>query len=165
MHTLQDVSVPAVGWLVMPVGLVLAVVSPRWLYLSMIFAIPFSATAVVNFGASGGMLDSFGIQAAIFLGCVWLAREVVTRIRARDFRLPASLRTTALLLLGFLAAATLSLVMPAIINGHFLVRTWEGSWSFTPLAAPPLPPAFATALPLVSVSRIPLLPPPERTVS
>jgi hypothetical protein len=38
------------------------------------------------------------------------------------------------------------------------------SWSFTPLAAPPLLPAFATELPLVSVSRMPLLPPPERTV-
>ena len=39
------------------------------------------------------------------------------------------------------------------------------SWSFTPLAAPLLPPAFAAELPLVSVGRSPLLPPPERTVS
>jgi hypothetical protein len=39
------------------------------------------------------------------------------------------------------------------------------SWSFTPLAAPAIALAHAPELPLVSVERVPLLPPPELTVA
>ena len=39
------------------------------------------------------------------------------------------------------------------------------SWSFTPLPTPAISVANATELPLVSVARTPLLPPPERTVA
>lgn len=39
------------------------------------------------------------------------------------------------------------------------------AWSFALLPAPALPPVVATELPLVSVGRVPLLPPPERTVA
>jgi hypothetical protein len=38
-------------------------------------------------------------------------------------------------------------------------------WSFGLLPAPALPPFVTTALTLVSVSRVPLLPPPERAAS
>lgn len=39
------------------------------------------------------------------------------------------------------------------------------SWSYTPLAAPAISLADAPELPLVSVGRVPLLPPPERTLA
>lgn len=39
------------------------------------------------------------------------------------------------------------------------------SWSYTPLPAPAIALANALELPLVSVERVPLLPPPERTVA
>jgi hypothetical protein len=134
METLQQAAVPPIGWFVIFLGLVLVLVSPRWLFGLAVFSIPFSATAVVNFGSPDADLDTnaFGVQATIFLGGLWIARELVVRIRTRDFSFPRSLRTTAWLLVLFMSIAFVSLAMPAIIDGRFVVRT-EASDSFTPL--------------------------------
>jgi hypothetical protein len=135
MTTLLDISVPAIGWIVIPIGIALVFFAPRLLYLAAIFAIPFSATTVVNFGGSAvpTSANAFGIQAAIYLGLLWMGRELVTGLLKRALSAPSTVRTGVLLLIVFLTAAVASLAYPAISGGHFLVRTVEVSHSFAPL--------------------------------
>ncbi len=130
----SQISVPPIGWLIAPIGFVLAVAAPRTLFLLAVAAVPFSATAVVNFGGpSSTDLNAFGLQAAIFLGGLWMAREAFDAVRARTFELPSVIRLPSMLLLGFTAVAALSLVMPVIIDGAFLAREPETRQSFIPL--------------------------------
>jgi len=134
MTFLANVAVPPIGWLIIPTGGVLAIVAPRALFLAAVAAVPFSATAVVNIGGpSEADLEAFGVQAAIFLGALWIAREALDAVRARTFELPSAIRLPCALLLGFTAVAGISLVMPVVIDGAFLVREPETRESFVPL--------------------------------
>jgi hypothetical protein len=93
-----------------------------------VFSIPFSATAVLTHGSGA---DAFGLQAAIFLGSLWLARELLAAVLGRTFR-PSSVPFALYLLAAFLAIACLSLVMPLLINGHLLIRDAQTT-AFYPL--------------------------------
>jgi hypothetical protein len=132
MSTLLDVSIPTIGWVVLVLGLVLVVFAPRALYAAMVFVVPFSATTVLNFGDPASS-DAFGVQAAIYLGALWIAREAVTGLPKRIVRAPTSVRTCLLLLGVFLGIAFVSLAMPFAVGEGFLTKVSAGANSFTPL--------------------------------
>ena len=135
MTTILGVSIPAIGWVVIPLGIVLLFAAPRFLYGATIFAIPFSDTAVLNFGGAhlATSANAFGVQAAIYLGLLTIGREIVTGFPKRVVSAPPTLRAALLLLAAFLTFAVASLAMPLIIHGGFLVKASETTESFTPL--------------------------------
>lgn len=101
-------SVTLVGWVLLPVGVLLALLpSRRPLLYTMVFFVPFTATAVVNVEAAG-----FGFQPAYYLGALWIGRVAVDRLaREGGVEVPAVQGRVLLGLGGFVLLAALSVTL------------------------------------------------------
>lgn len=108
-----------IGWVLIPLGVVLFFIAPRWLYVLMVFFIPFSATAVVNIRTG---LTGSGLQATIFFGSLWILSVLLKTIVTGRIRLNYNLRLPFVLLSMFLGIELLSLMMPILIDGKLLVH-------------------------------------------
>ncbi|SDD96005.1 O-Antigen ligase [Mucilaginibacter pineti] len=109
-------SVTGTGLVIIFIAFYAVIFSKKLLYELTIFFIPFSATAVLNFGEDG---TGSAVQPFMFLGALWLATlffskvknlgngSVVNKIELKPI----------MLLIGFALVALLSLAMPLIING------------------------------------------------
>ena len=112
-----------IGWLLIPLGIILFIVRPHWLYVLTIFFAPFSATSIIN---TGGGDSGQGFSPFLFFGFLLLLREyagVAFRMKIRI--LPATQRPLNLLYL-FTAVCLVSLIMPLIINGRLDVMSSPG---------------------------------------
>lgn len=115
-------SLTVLGGILIPLAVVTSLVAPRWLYILMIFFVPFSATVVANFG-SGSSFS--GLQVYMLMGAVWISRKGFNALAAGHVRLPREQARPFLLFAVFLAVAVSSLIMPVVIDGGLLVLKGE----------------------------------------
>jgi hypothetical protein len=113
-------AVTPIGWVLIPLGLVLFLLRPRWLYALTIFFVPFSATAVINRGSGD---SASGFSPYLFFGFLMLLRECVDLALARHlkFRFARPLRKPLYLLIGFVLVCLSTLVMPLLIGGRLQI--------------------------------------------
>jgi len=100
------------GWFLIPLTIILFLSAPRWLYVLVIFFIPFSATAIINVKPL-----VFGIPVSIFIGSFWILSVVLNTIKTFRFKLPSYRGKSLVLLVVFSIIVLLSLMMPIIIDG------------------------------------------------
>ncbi|MFC4769942.1 O-antigen ligase family protein [Effusibacillus consociatus] len=113
-------TITAIGWILIPVSLLLFLMAPRWLYILMVFFIPFSATAVANFeSASSGS----GLQIAMFCGFLWIVSVLLQTIKSGNIKVPALQSFSIILLMAFMTIVLVSLIMPIMIDGDLLVES------------------------------------------
>jgi O-antigen ligase len=117
-------EVTPIGWILIPLGIGLSVFASDRLYACTVFFLPFSATAIVNIGSGD---SASGVQATIFFGVLWMARELPIFLSARDSPIGQNLRQPANHLRWFVLIAMLSLIMPLWINGRVYIDDPEFS--------------------------------------
>lgn len=111
---------PLTGVLILIIGLWFFFFSPKLLYASMIVAIPFSATVIVNLGSGEA---AKGFAAWLFLAGLWVIRESLSGTPPWHRRGWFTTRQARCALLAFLAAVLLSLCVPLVLNGTSWVPT------------------------------------------
>ena len=113
-------SITPIGWILLPTGAALLLLSPQWLYACFVFFIPFSATAVINIGSSE---SASGLQASMYFGSLWLCAELIRPATTLRITIPKDLTKpfTQMLLFGVVAVSSLS--MPLLINGGLEVAS------------------------------------------
>lgn len=108
-------TITLVGFVVIPIGLILFILGKRPLLYAYVFSIPFSATAIVNFSSI-----TFGVQPSFYFMGLLIVRQVMS----------ISLKSKVIILdtpeakwgFVFLLVAALSLIMPVIIDDTIWVR-------------------------------------------
>ena len=111
-------SITPIGWVLIPLGLVLFVLRPRWLYALTIFFVPFSATAVINRGSGD---SASGFSPYLFFGFLMLLSECVALVLRFRIRFARPLHKPLYLLIGFVSVCLFSLVMPMLIGGRLQI--------------------------------------------
>jgi O-antigen ligase len=111
-------EVTPIGWILLFVGLLLAIFRPRWLYIVTIFSLPFTATDIINVGSG---LNASGVQAPMYLGSLLLIKHGLLALRGMSFPFPQKNRACLIWLGTFVAVIALSLVMPIWLDGHVQV--------------------------------------------
>jgi O-antigen ligase len=104
------------GALLIPLGVLLLAVAPKWLQPITVFSIPFTATSLLN-SSSGVPLSPLQ-----FFGTLFVIRQLFSSRFGRILRVKREDRSQLLLLL-FMSVAVLSMIMPLIINGKILVSS------------------------------------------
>ena len=124
-----------IGAIMLPLGIYAYFFAPNLLYVATIFLLPFSATAILNFGFINA---TTGIQAMIYFGTLWMLSVgpgALTRCREWKSR---PMQTSVRRLRFFMLVVGLSLLMPIWINGGLTVEPYEpgtveaGPLRFTP---------------------------------
>jgi hypothetical protein len=113
------------GYILLPLGVAGLLVSPRWLYRLFVFWTLFSATSVLNVGEAQ---NGSAVQVWMFFGALWILRLGLERVSLFSFSIDNRLKRTSFWMIAFLVVATISLVMPALIDGSLLIAapTFEG---------------------------------------
>lgn len=119
----RTMALTAIGWILIPVGVVLALARPKWLYYLTIFFSPFSATSVFNHGSGDA---ASGIMPYVVLGALLLSRESAVALMRFRIRMARPIRKFVAGLLLFAAVCTASLIMPVIIDGRLQVMSGSG---------------------------------------
>jgi len=107
--------VTPIGLILILVGPLLMLFRPKWLYIATIFSLPFTATGVVNVGSG---LDASAVQVPMFLGALLILRVLFSSLWKMSIPLPRNGKICLLWLGVFLGVATLSLVMPVLLDSH-----------------------------------------------
>ena len=111
-------TVTPIGWVLLVVGLLLMVARPRWLYIATVFALPFTATGVINVGSGE---DASAVQVSMYLGLLLIARHAAGLLRKGRLPFPRGERTSLIWLGLFIATTAASLIMPIWLDGHVLI--------------------------------------------
>src|ERR1017187_5359065 len=111
-------TVTPIGWVLLVVGLLLMVARPRWLYIATVFALPFTATGVINVGSGE---DASAVQVSMYLGLLLIARHAAGLLRKGRLPFPRGERTSLIWLGLFIATTAASLIMPIWLGGHVLI--------------------------------------------
>src|ERR1019366_3634398 len=111
-----------IGAILLPLGIYAYFFAPDLLYVATIFLLPFSATAILNFGF---LEATTGIQAMIYFGTLWMLSGGPDALRrSRVWRSPP-MQTSVRRLLFFMLVVGLSLLMPIWINGDLVIEPYE----------------------------------------
>jgi len=113
-------QITPIGAVLILLGALFFFAKPGLLYWCAIFFVPFSSTAVVNVGSEGSFS---GLQAWMFFGTLWLAREAGGVIRTRNCWYRGQMRGSVRKLLVFSLVALISLVMPLWIDGRLSIQS------------------------------------------
>lgn len=113
-------EITPIGWILIPLGVALALVRPKWLYYLTIFFAPFSATSVLNHGSGSA---ASGVMPYMLLAFLLFLRELANALTRFSIRFARSIRRFVYMLLLFLGVCGASLVMPLIINGKLEVMS------------------------------------------
>lgn len=111
-------EITPIGWILIPVGILLSVFYPAGLYALTIFFVPFTATSILNSGSGD---SGSGIQPYMFFGLMLLIREIVDIAWTMKVRILGRLRKPVALYALFVAICGISLIMPMVINGSIMV--------------------------------------------
>ena len=115
-------EVTPIGWILLPLGVSLYWLAPEFLYVLMVFFLPFSATAVANIGSAD---SASGVQASMLFGSLWMLKELPALGRISLSPYWRHLRAPIRQLSFFVLVVIISLVMPLWINGHAVVESSE----------------------------------------
>lgn len=108
------------GYILLPVGLAGLLTSERWLYRLFVFWTLFSATSVLNVGSGE---NGSALQVWMFFGGLWVLRLALERASLLSFSIDNRLKRMSYWMMAFLGVATVSLVMPVIINGSLQIAS------------------------------------------
>jgi hypothetical protein len=125
-------TVPFTGALILVVGFCLFFFSPKVLYAATIVSIPFSATAVLNFGQEG---QGKSLMAWLFLGSLWVLRETISGVPPWRKQGWLWSRGSRYALLAFWAAVVASMCVPLVLNGTSWVPDMD-NWTASIVSAP-----------------------------
>jgi hypothetical protein len=109
-------EITLIGFLLIPLGIILFLFKPGWLFYSFIFFILFSASAVLNVQSI-----TFGVTPAHFFALLWVTRRVIDNLAGKAFYIHKKSKVVLGSLLLFLFVVSLSLIMPVIIAGEIEV--------------------------------------------
>lgn len=109
-------QITVTGMAMIPLGIFFLLVNSEWLYILMIFFIPFSATVIANIGDSG-------LQLHMYLGFLLILSFMFKVIVRGYIKIPKFLNMSLVLLMIFGAIVIMSLLMPFIIDGKLLVKS------------------------------------------
>jgi len=104
----------------LPVGLAGLFLSKKWLYRLFVFSTLFSASSAVNLGESD---SGSAVQLWMFFGFMWLLRLTLDHLADLSFTIDTRILTPCRWLIAFLAAASISLIMPIYIGGRLLITS------------------------------------------
>ena len=110
---------PITGVILLLIGAYSFFFSPRLLYATMVFVIPFSATAIVNIGWGA---DQKGISAWIFFAVLWLLQSSLGSSRSGKKWGWKETKDSRYQLYRFLLAVLASLSVPFILSGTITVK-------------------------------------------
>jgi len=113
-------QITPLGFLLIPLGIVLFLAFPRALYNVTVFFLAFSATAVVNY-EGGQSSDTRTLWASMFFGLLLIAREFPGLLGKR-LRIYEESRLQVKALAFFFGVALLSLIMPFLVDGTYYVE-------------------------------------------
>jgi len=118
-------SLTGTGIVIILLGMYALFFNKSLLYDLTIFFVPFSATAVINFGEEG---TGSAIQPFMFLGSLWLITIIFPAMLKfkRQARIDKTELINIMLLAGFTIVALISLVMPVILNGNVMGNVTGG---------------------------------------
>jgi len=110
------------GFILIPLGIILLITSRKYLYYFTVFFIPFTGTSLLN-SSSGAALN-----VAHYLILLLFLSELKKIIVTCKIRIPKDLSSRSILYMFiFMGIVSLTLIMPAIINGRLQVYTGEAS--------------------------------------
>lgn len=115
-------EITPIGWILIPSSIYFIAFNPRFIYIAMIFFIPFSATAVINIEIGLGVGD-FGLLAYHFFGILFILRsapEVIPNKRS-------IVAPPFVYLVIFTVIVILSLIMPFIIDGRISTYSYTSN--------------------------------------
>jgi len=119
------------GYIMLLAGLVSLLFSKKWLYRLFVFWTLFSASSAANFGEGE---NGSALQVWMLFGCLWLLRELFETFSQFSLSLDRRIARQAIWLVIFLLVASISLIMPAYINGRLQISSPQlGNLSETPL--------------------------------
>jgi hypothetical protein len=130
-------TVPFTGALVLILGILFFLSSPRLLYAALIVSIPFSGMAVLN-DNSGDV--GRGLAVWLFLSALWVLREAISSVPPWHKRGWFASRRARYGLLAFLGAVVASLSVPLLLNGTAWVPVLDAGY----LVVIPSPIRFGT---------------------
>jgi len=120
-----------IGAILLPLGIYAYFFAPNLLYVGTIFLLPFSATAILNFGF---MDATTGIQAMVYFGMLWMLSVGPDTLRRCRVWRSRQMQTSVRRLRFFMLVVGLSLLMPIWINGGLVIEPYEpGSLESVPL--------------------------------
>jgi len=108
------------GFIIVPLGLILLLNSREWLYRCVVFSVFFSATVVLNVGSGD---NASGLQVWMYFASLWLAGSLFDGLRTRKLAISGKLIVPTGILLIFLFIAMTSLFMPLYINGRLAIAS------------------------------------------
>ncbi len=108
------------GYLLLPVGIGCLVFSEKWLLRLFVFWTLFSATSAINFGETD---TASGLQVWMLFGSFWLLRQIIRLIGNLSIFIDSRILSPCLWLVGIVMVASVSLVMPAYINGRLIISS------------------------------------------
>lgn len=121
-----------IGWIILPLSLWMILFKPEQIYALTIIFLPFSATAILNFGAGD---SASGLQVWLYLAILLLARKFVDSLLKLKIAMPRDIRPLLYLLGTFVLVCGISLIMPIWIDGHLaIVSPLLLDFSTTPLS-------------------------------
>uniref|UniRef100_E6QLJ1 O-antigen ligase n=1 Tax=mine drainage metagenome TaxID=410659 RepID=E6QLJ1_9ZZZZ len=113
-------EITPIGWILIPLGVILFFANPTWLYVLTIFFAPFSATAVVNIGSGEA---TSGVQAYLMFATLLITQKLLNALLRLKVGFPKKIRKPLWLLFLFVATCLASLVMPLWINGRLQITS------------------------------------------
>lgn len=113
-------QITPIGWLLIPMGIISAIVAPRRLYRVTIFFAPFSATAVLNVGAGD---TASGVQVYVFFAVLLILRTVLDAVVHLEISIPKVIRRPLAYLFVFVFVCAVSVVMPFWIDGRLQIMS------------------------------------------
>jgi hypothetical protein len=108
------------GYIVVPCGIFMLIWSRRWLYRSFVFSLLFSATVILN--VRNGE-NASGVQVWMYFGVLLLVQDLYNWITSKSYQVNRELLVPFLLLSSFIAIATVSLIMPVLIDGRLSIAS------------------------------------------
>lgn len=108
------------GYITLPIGLAGLLFSSKWLYRLFVFWTLFSASSVANFGEGD---SGSALQVWMFFGFLWLLRLILERLSTLSFSIDHRILRPTIWLIAFLGVATISLAMPAYIDGRLSITS------------------------------------------
>ena len=113
-------QITLIGWLLIPMGMILALLFPRQLFFATIFSALFSATAIINIGSGE---SASGVQVYLYFSSLLVARTAFDGLMHLQVKVSRSIRRPLMYLFGFVLVCFVSIGMPLWIDGRLAIMS------------------------------------------
>jgi hypothetical protein len=113
-------SVPLLGIILLPLGILLLCLSPGRLPVITLFMVPFSASTVLVYD---GATTPHWLPVVNWFGILWLVSKIPAFMRDGSVHLPPKRGASVTLLIAFTLVAGCSLIMPLLVAGNVRIES------------------------------------------